>query len=381
MKKAIRFVGLDVHADSIAVAVAESGRNEDVRSLGTIPNRFESVRKLVQKLGGAKGLHVCYEAGPTGYSLYWQLTKLGVECEVIAPTLIPTKAGDRVKTDRRDALKLARCYRAGDLTAVWVPNQEHEALRDLVRAREAAKKDQLRARNRLSKFLLRAGRRPPAETPTWGLVHMQWIRSLTFEHFAQQATMVDYLSEVDHVLARIARLEQSIDDAVKLAPPAMRAVIEGLQALRGFAKLAATTLAVEVGYFTRFEKPSQLMAYAGATPSEYSTGGTRRQGAITKTGNSHIRRVLFEVAWCYRHRPANGKALKQRQRALPAHLNEIGWKAQHRLHKRYLALSSRGKPHSKVITAVGRELLGFVWAIATRVERDHATNHSKRIAA
>ena len=381
MKKATRFVGLDVHAETIAVAVAEDGRAGAVSSLGTIPNRRLSVKKLVQKLGGAKGLQVCYEAGPTGYALYWQLTELGVACEVVAPTLIPTKSGERVKTDRRDAIKLARCYRAGELTTVWVPNREHEALRDLVRAREAAKKDQLRARNRLSKFLLRAGLRPPTETKPWGTVYLQWVRGLAFEHGAQQATMVDYLGEIDHVAARITRLDQAIDDAVKQAPPTMRAVIEGLQALRGFAKLTATTIAVEVGCFTRFERPSQLMAYAGTTPSEHSTGGSRRQGAITKTGNAHIRRVLYEVAWCYRHRPALGHALKQRQRELPTHLNEIGWKAQHRLHRRYTALTAKGKPHCKVITAIGRELLGFVWAIATRVEQDHAAAKPVRAAA
>jgi len=381
MKKATRFVGLDAHAESIAVAVAENGRNGEVRSLGTIPNTLEAVRKLIQKLGGSKGLQVCYEAGPTGYALYWQLTKLGVECEVIAPTLIPTKAGDRVKTDRRDAVKLARCYRAGELTAVWVPDRDHEALRDLVRAREAAKKDQLRARHRLSKFLLRAGERPPTKMDAWSSPYMQWVRGVKFEHMAKQATMVDYLGEIDHLAARIERLEQAIDDAVKHAPPTMRAVIEGLQALRGLAKLSATTIAVEVGYFTRFDKASKLMAYAGATPSEYSTGGTRRQGAITKTGNAHLRRVLYEVAWSYRHRPALGHALKQRQRVLPAHLNEIGWKAQHRLHRRYQALVARGKPHCKVITAIGRELLGFIWAIATRVERDQAASHQKALAA
>jgi transposase len=174
MKKATRFVGLDVHAETIAIAVAEPARGGEVRSLGTIPNRPEAVRKLVQKLGGSKAIQVCYEAGPTGYTLYWQLTQLGVECEVVAPSLVPVKAGDRVKTDRRDALKLARCFRAGELTKVWVPDQDHEALRDLVRAREAAKKDQLRARHRMSKFLLRAGRRPSKDTQTWGTTHMEW---------------------------------------------------------------------------------------------------------------------------------------------------------------------------------------------------------------
>ena len=380
MKKATRFVGLDVHADSIAVAVAEAGRDGEVRSLGTIPNRAESVRKLVDKLGGAKGLKCCYEAGPTGYVLYWQLVKLGVECEVVAPTLVPMKAGERVKTDRRDALKLARCYRAGDLTAIWVPDPAHEALRDLVRAREAAKKDQLRAKNRLGKFLLRAGRRPPV-TKMWGVVAMVWVRAQKFDHLAQQATMVDYLGEVDHVAERIRRLEQAIDDAVAAAPPELRALIEGLQALRGVAKLSATTLAVEVGNFSRFAKPTQLMSYAGATPSEYSSGNSRRLGAITKAGNAHLRRVLIEAAWCNRHRPGKTAALKKRQREVPEHINELAWKAQHRLHRRYTALSSRGKPHSKVVTAVGRELLGFVWAIAVRIEKDFNTKRTKEALA
>lgn len=381
MKKATRFVGLDVHADTIAVAVAESGRDGEVRSLGLIPNRLESVRKLVQKLGGPKGLQVCYEAGPTGYALYWQLTKLDVECEVIAPSLIPSKPGDRVKTDRRDAVKLARCYRAGELTTVWVPDQSHEALRDLVRAREAAKKDQLRARNRLGKFLLRAGRRPSTALKAWGTEYMTWVRALKFEHVAQQATMVDYLGEIDHVAARIERLEEAIEEAVKQAPLAMREVIDALQALRGLAKLTATTIAVELGYFTRFERPKKLMAYVGSTPSEYSTGGSRRQGAITKTGNAHVRRVLYEVAWSYRHRPALSKDLKQRQRGLPTEIVEIGWKAQHRLHRRYEALVAKGKPHCKVVTAIGRELLGFIWAIATRVEQAHATKEDAGRAA
>jgi transposase len=374
MKKATRFVGLDVHADSIAAAVAEPGRDGEVRSLGMVPNKVESVRKLVQKLGGPKGLRVCYEAGPTGYALYWQLVKLGVECEVIAPSLIPTKPGDRVKTDRRDATKLARCYRAGELTPVWVPDPAHEALRDLVRAREAAKKDQLRARHRLGKFLLRAGRRRPEKHAAWGVKHLEWLRAQRFEHAAQQATMVDYLGEIDHVAARIERLEQAIDDAVKTAHPTTRAIIDGLQALRGIAKLTATTLAVEVGNFTRFERAGQLMSWAGTTSSEHSTGGRRRLGAITKAGNSHVRRVLYEAAWSYRYRPSKGPALRKRTRQLPPDINELAWKAQHRLHRRYAALSSRGKPHTKVAAAIGRELLGFVWALAVQIEQDQVTN-------
>jgi transposase len=372
MKKAIRYVGLDVHAETIAVAIAEAGREGEVRSLGTIPNRPASVAKLVKKLGEASSLRVCYEAGPTGYALYWQLTSLDVACEVVAPTLIPVKAGDRVKTDRRDAAKLARSYRSGDLTAVWVPDHAHEALRDLVRAREAAKKDQLRARHRLGKFLLRHGRRPTAATKAWGVIHMTWVRTLRFEHFAQEATVVDYIAEVDHAAARIDRLEKAIDQAVLEAPPAMQAIIQGLQALRGIAKLTAVTVAVEVGRLSRFERPKQLMGYSGAVPSEQSSGTRTSRGAITKTGNAHLRRVIVEAAWAYRHRPAVGTRLKQRQEGTSETVKEIAWKAQHRLHNRYRRLTGKGKPKQHVVTAVARELLGFVWAIGVQVEREQA---------
>src|ERR1700690_203376 len=220
--KRIKFVGLDVHADTIAVAVA--AKEGEARSLGIIPNRAESIRKMVGKLGPIEQLRFCYEAGPTGYALYWQLTQMGAQCEVVAPTLVPVKAGDRVKTDRRDALKLARNYRAEELTAVWVPDAAHEALRDLVRAREAAKKDQLRARHRLSKFLLRHGRRPPMGVKAWTMKYLEWVkREVRFEQLAQEATLLDYLHEVEHGAARIARLDGAITEAVKGAPPPLRA--------------------------------------------------------------------------------------------------------------------------------------------------------------
>jgi transposase len=232
------FVGMDVHAETIAVAVAEAGG--EVRSVGIIPNRLESIRKVVGKLGPKETLRCCYEAGPTGYVLYWQLTQMGVSCEVIAPSLIPTKAGDRVKTDRRDAEKLARCYRAGELTAVWVPDAAHEALRDLVRAREAAKKDQLRYRHRLGKFLLRHGKRPINAGQAWTRKYIDWIRiHVRFEQSALEATLAHYLAEVDHVAERIQKLEQAIDEAVAQATPEIRAVIEALQALRGVAQTTA----------------------------------------------------------------------------------------------------------------------------------------------
>ena len=257
MDKDSRFVGLDVHAETIAVAVAEPGG--EVRSLGTIPNTPEAVRRLVKKFGPPETLRVCYEAGPTGYVLYRQLSALGVPCAVIAPTLVPVKAGDRVKTDRRDAEKLARSYRSGDLTPVWVPDPGHEALRDLVRAREAAKKDQLRARHRLGKFLLRQGRRAPTGSKAWGVKHRAWLQTIRFAHAAQDATLLDYLTEIDHAADRIARLERAIATAADVAPAPVRAVIAGLQALRGIAKLSAVSIVTEVGALSRFAKPRQLM--------------------------------------------------------------------------------------------------------------------------
>jgi transposase len=257
------------------------------------------------------------------------------------------------------------------LTPVWVPDEEHEALRDLVRAREAAKKDQLRARHRLSKLLLRHGQRPPLKTASWGSKYMEWVRGLRFEQRPLQLAMVDYLAEVDHVAARIERLEKAIAEAVEAAPPAFREVVAALQTLRGVALLTATTATVEVGAFARFESPRQLMAYAGIVPSEHSTGGPghARRGGITKTGNAHLRRVLVEAAWTYRHRPALGTRLRQRQKDQPATVLEIAWKAQHRLHNRYVRLASRGKPGQVAVTAVARELLGFMWAIAAPIER------------
>src|ERR1700716_1325721 len=266
----LRFVGLDVHAETIAVAVAEAGG--EVRSLGIIPNRLESVRKMIGKLAPIGTLKCCYEAGPTGYVLYWQLTQLGVACEVIAPSLIPTKAGDRVKTDRRDAERLARCCGARELAAVWLPDADHEALRDLVRAREAAKKDQLKARHRLGKFLLRHGRRAGG-LKTWTKKYLGWIKThVHFDQPALEVTLADYLEEVDHVAARIVKLEKAIDEAVQKAPSEIRAVIEALQALRGVAQTTAATIVSELGSLSRFRSPSKLMGYSGLVAREHSSG-------------------------------------------------------------------------------------------------------------
>jgi transposase len=363
----IRFLGLDVHADTIAVAVAES--DGEVRRFGVIPNQWEAVRRMVKKLGPNSELRACYEAGPTGYVLFWQLTGLGVACQVVAPSLVPTKAGDRVKTDRRDAEKLARCCRAGDLTAVWVPDAAHEALRDLVRAREDAKHDQLRARHRLSKFLLRHGRRPSVKMKSWTQMYMAWVkRNVHFEEPALEATLLDYVQEVEHAAERIQRLEKAIAEAIEKSAPELRAVVAALQALRGIAMLTAVTIIAELGILSRFLSPRQLMGYSGLVPSEFSSGNRVQRGKITKTGNAHLRRVVVEAAWAYQHRPWVGGYLGKRQKGLDPEIIEMAWKAQHRLHGRYKKLAAKGKNKNQIVTAVGRELLGFIWAIAVRIE-------------
>jgi transposase len=377
--KDIRFVGFDVDSQMIAVAVAEP--EGEVRALGAIPYREESVRQLVKKLGPAKRLRVCYEAGPHGYGLYWQLTKLGVHCDVVAPTLVPMKSGDRVKTNRRDAEKLARSYRSGDLTPVWVPDAAHEALRDLVRAREVAKKDQLRARHRLGKFLLRRGLRAAEGIKNWTQKHLLWIKTLRFEHPAQEATFLDYVHEMEHQAERVKRLDQAIDQAIESTPAEMRALIAALQALRGIRKVSAATLVAEVGPVSRFPRPKQLMGYSGMVSSENSTGTKVHRGAITKTGNAHVRRILGEAAWAYQYRPAMSPELKKRQMGLSEEVKEIAWKAQHRLSSRYRRLTSKGKVRQKVTTAIGRELLGFVWAIGMQVEKELADKKHRGKAA
>ena len=368
MREKLRFLGLDVHAETIAVAVAEP--DGEVRSLGTIANREDSIRKFIKKLGSPERLRACYEAGPTGFVLYWQLTQLGVECAVVAQTLVPKEPGHRVKTDRREALKLARSHRSGDLTAVWVPDEDSEALRDLVRQREAAKQDQLRARHRLTKFLLRTGQRPPLGLKAWTERYMRWLEQVRFTQPAQEVTLRDCLNEVEHMSARVKRLEEAILEVVKLAPQSMQEVIRGLQALRGVAHISAVTIAAELGNISsRFQSARKLMGYSGVFPSEDSSGNRIRRGGITKTGNAHLRRIVVESAWCYRHWPRVGARLRKRQQGIPAEITEIAWKAQNRLHKRYMRLSMAGKDPRKVMTAVARELLGFIWAIAIKAEQ------------
>jgi transposase len=368
MKDSSLYLGLDVHRDDI-VAVVVDERGEE-RHLGAMPNTASSIKRLVKKLGGKERIRAVYEAGPTGYVVYWEMKRQGVECQVAAPSLIPTKPGDRVKTDRRDARKLARYHRSGDLSYVWVPGAVQESLRDLVRAREAAKGDSRRARQRVKSFLLRHGLRPPTGVRSWTIAYKKWLRGLTFEQPALEETLHDYAHEVEHHELRIARLEAAIDVAVEESPEPFREMVKALQSLRGVRKTTAVGVCAEIGSFSRFGHAQELMGYSGLVPSEYSTGGPgkHRRGPITKTGNAHLRRLLVESAWSYRYRPALTYVLKKRQEGQRAEVVELAWKAQVRLCGRYRRLLGRGKPVQKVVTAVARELLGFMWAIGIEVE-------------
>jgi transposase len=310
MKDIQKFVGLDVSKEMIAVGVADAGRGEP-RFHGNIPNQPEAIRKLMKKLGNPENLQVCYEAGSTGYGILRFLLSMEIDCIVVAPTLIPRRAGDRIKTDRRDALRLAQLLRAGELTPVWTPDEDHEALRDLIRARHDAKEDLQRARQRLHHFLLRHDLRPPQGTRNWTVKHRDWMNSLTFEKTSLRIVFQEYLHSIDEITERMKRIESEIhEQAIKSehAP-----VIQALQAMRGVAEVTAVTLVAEIGQFSRFASPRQLMSYAGLVPKEYSSGSSRWQGSITKIGNAQIRRVLVESAWAYRHHPSLKGDLRKRQ--------------------------------------------------------------------
>jgi len=359
-----RYIGLDVHGATIAVAIAEE--DGPPTSYGNIANDPSAIRKLMTRLGGPEvRLRVAYEAGPTGYVVHRQLASMNVECMVIAPSLIPVRAGDKIKTDRRDALKLARLLRSGDLTAVWVPDQAHEALRSLVRSRADAKADQLRAKHRLSKFLLRQGCKPPFGVRSWSVRYFQWLRQLQFEHVADQVVFADYLAEVTAEGERIKRLEAALHQCAETS--AQVALIRALQAFRGIGFLSAVTIVAEVGDLRRFRTAPQLMAYAGLVPSESSSGSKQHRGPITKTGNSLLRHVFGEAAHHARHAPRIAGTLKQRQAKLPQPIVDLAWQAQLRLHARYRHLGSRIGPH-KAVTAVARELAGFIWAVGQLTE-------------
>ena len=368
MKDVSIFVGLDVHKDSIDIALVEADRKATVRFYGTIGGDLADLEKAVRKLRKAHpfaAFHFVYEAGPCGYDIYRHLTRAGYECMVVAPSMIPKRSGNRIKTDRRDAIMLASLHRAGELSPVFVPREEDEAMRDLVRAREDAVKAQRVAKQQLKGFLLRHGIKF-AGSGDWKPSYMKWLADLKMPSPAQQVVLQDYISAVTDGTERIARFNGQIREILpswELAP-----VVNALQAMRGVALLVAVTVVAELGDLKRFDSPRQLMSYLGLVPSEHSSGGTRRTGSITKAGNCHVRKVLVEAAHTYRLPARISKTLLERQEGLPKTVRDIAWKAQVRLCARYKKMVARGKKNQTVICAIARELCAFMWAIAKEVK-------------
>ena len=360
------FVGIDTAKARNAVAIAEAGRQGEIRYLGEFDTQPDAVAKLVRRLADRhETVHFCYEAGPTGYGLYRQIAMLGHDCMVVAPSMIPRKPGLRVKTNRRDAQTLARLHRAGELTAVWVPDETHEAVRDLVRTRATAADDYRRKRQHVTAFLLRQGRAFEGSA-TWRGRHLRWLDSQNFAHPAQRLAYQEMLNAMRAASERINRLDAMLLEIVPVWT--MAPVVSAFQALRGVGFLTAATLVAEAGDLRRFDHPRQLMAFLGLVPSERSTGETRRQGAITKTGNIRARRTLVEAAWTYRHPAGIGSAHQRRHAQLPEKIRDIAWKAQARLCARYRRLMAKGKRATVAITAIAREIAAFLWDIARHVE-------------
>ena len=363
-KQELAFVGIDVSKDTLAIVIAEDGRNGEVRAFGSIPATPTAVRRFLEKLASRfRQVQVCCEAGPTGYGLCRQVTSFGLDCFVVAPSLIPVRPGERIKTDRRDAERLARLLRSGELTPVRVPDEIHEAIRDLVRAQESAAKDQRQKRQPISSFLLRHGRiyhRPK----TWTMRYRRWLQRQSFDHPAQQIALQEMVLAERHAVERVARLTSSIEELVpnwRLGP-----VVEALRSLRGVALISAVTFMSEIGDIRRFENPRKLMAYLSLVPSEYSTGLTTKRGGITKAGNSRVRRTLVEGAWTHRFPARIGEKKLYILQKLPPEIQDIAWKAQSRLTARYRRLSQRGKKKTVITTAIARELAAFMWDIARK---------------
>lgn len=348
-------VGLDVHAASIRIAAIRADELVDER---TLPYDEEAIAQTLARWPGAR---CCYEAGPTGFGLYRYLRERGIACEVVAPGLVPRRPGERVKTDPRDARKLARLHDGGLLEPIHVPSPQEEAARDLVRVREDARIGRLRDRHRLGKFLLRNGRRMPGGS--WGVARRKWIADQRFPYPAQQQTLATYLHALDLVDARIEALERQIATVAASGPWSQ--LVARLRCLRGIDTLTALGIAVEIGDFSRFGSAEEFMSFVGLVPSERSSGEKRRQGSITKVGNAHVRRLLVEAAWHARRRPKVSYELARRQRGQEAAVIERAWRCQERLHRRWRRMGARGKPSQKIVVACARELAGFVWAIAT----------------
>jgi len=366
MSKVIRpviWVGMDVHQKRISVYWLEGNTDEGHEE--SMPNTRKEIVRLFRRLTKRGEVRACYEAGPCGYEVRRQLDEMGVSCAVIAPSLIPRGPGEKVKTDRKDARKLARLYRAGELTPIRVPTEREESVRDLVRCREDVRQDVMRKRHRLSKFLLRRGR-VWTRTRNWSQQHWIWLRKQTFEHPEAQRTFEEYVRQVDFQLERLRQLDRELEELAKQEP--WRTMVDRLRCLKGFHTLSALVVVVEIADFRRFKSPRELASYLGLTPSLYASADTRKSGGITKTGNTTVRRILVEASWNYRHPPQHRSAIRRRTKGQPDWAHEEAVKAQERLHRRYMRL--RGRKRATVANAaVARELVGFIWALM--VEPDH----------
>jgi transposase len=368
MKHSNTFIGMDVHKNSIDIAIAESGRRGQVRHYGKIEGTVTALDKAVRKLVNVNKddhLHFVYEAGPCGYQIYRHLTARGFECAVVAPSMIPKQSGNRIKNDRRDSMMLARLHRAGELTSVYVPLSEDEAMRDLSRAREDAKGDEKRSKQRLLAFLLRSGHRYSGRS-SWSQAHMRWLADIKMAHPGQQIVLQEYIDTINQCTFRVQRLTDQIRQLLpqwRLFP-----VVQAFQSLRGVSLIVAVTTVAEIGDFKRFKNPEELMSFLGLVPSENSSGGKIKHGSITKAGNSHVRRMLVEAAWAYRFRARVSRALLKRQENLLEVLRDIAWKAQLRLCARYRHFWAKGKVKPVIVTAIARELCGFIWAIAIKTD-------------
>ena len=361
----IRYVGLDVHKDSIKIAVAEEGR-EPARFHSAIPSENNKLIKRIRKLGPTRSIRCCYEAGPGGYTVYRALTAAGIDCKVIAPSLIPKQSGKRVKTDRLDAENLAHYLRSGDLTEVWVPDETTESIRNLVRLREDARIARHKSRQQLNQFLLRKGRVCRQFKTRWNVGHMSWINSQKFAEEADSVTLSSYLRQTELLDNRIADIEKDL--RLYSSHWSQNILVESLQGLKGIAFVSAVAIAAEVGDLRRFPSAGKFMSYVGLVPAEYSSGQKENRGSITRCGNSIIRRLLVEAAWHYRHKPGKSRAFTLRNEKLPQGIREISWNAQKRLHRKYMKLLMGGKPKNKVIVAVARELAGFIWSIGQSIQ-------------
>ncbi len=370
MKEYNTYVGMDVHKNSIQIAIAEGSRTGEVRDYGCIDGDLSALDKAVRKLvSKGKNLHFVYEAGPCGYDVYRHLISQGLDCQVVAPSKIPKQSGNRIKNDKRDARILARLHRAGELTPIYVPRPEDEAMRDLTRAREDAKADEKKAKQRLLALLLRHGCRYSGKT-VWSKAHMRWLSDIKMPHQSQQIVLQEYIDSLTESDLRVKRLTVQIQELLPqwdLFP-----VVKAIQSLRGVSLIVSVTTIAEIGDLHRFSTPVELMSYLGLAPSEHSSGEKIKRGPITKCGNGHVRRVLIEAAWAYRLPARVSRVLLKRQEGLQKEILDISWKAQVRLCSRYRRFWAKGKPKQVIVTAIARELCGFIWAIGQRVQSPSA---------